>query len=332
MYSSEVVRNSYFNVPNMTTSSKASITVASGTDFKVTIGNICGEDINVNIFTIGQTFTLEPNMTYTHVVEKAINCGKVRIEVDFTAGTNCINYVIRKIHDFKKSFVTTVVTGNANFNATVMGSYSLAFAEIENATLYVRRNGMTLQEGAILHEGEELVLSATPSSYYVVNSIFINNTTYASGATVTVNSSMAVNGVITVGVNVDSYVWETLYSGSASLSNNGTLTVSGLKANTRTRFKTSGITVEYTIGDICGNYSDTVTNTFSANTNTITNSGTISESSSDGVATYGYTLKAQSGSVKFTASATMNSYDEWTDLYLSGSSITIYKVEQMREP
>lgn len=90
--------------------------------------------------------------------------------------------------------------------------------------------------------------------------------------------------------------------------------------------------MEYTIGDICGNYSDTVTNTFSANTNTITDSGTISRSSSDGAATYGYTLKVQSGSVKFTASATMNSYDEWTDLYLSGSSITIYKVEQMREP
>lgn len=332
MYSSEIVKSGSFSVPNMQLTSKANITVGAGTNFKVTIGNICGEDINVNIFTVGQTFTLEANTTYTHVVEKEINCGKVKIETVFSAGSGCITYTMRKIHDFSKSFVTTAVSGAVDFSGVVMGQYTWAYGNIDNATLYVKRNGLTLAEGTVLYEGENIVVSASPNEYYVVDSIVVNNVTYPSGSTVKVSSTMSVNGVITIGVNVRAYEWVTLYSGSTKLSNNGTLQISGLKSSERTRFTTSAVTVEYTIGDICGNYSDTVTNTFSANTNTIANNGTISSGSDDGVATYGYTLKAQSGNVKFTANATMNTYDEWTDLYLSDAYVYINKVEQMREP
>ena len=185
-------------------------------------------------------------------------------------------------------------------------------------------SGTTSAQTQTIYYGDTLTITASASSGY--------------GTPTTSLSATTVSGNVTATVTAGTYTpsWHTILSSSKTLttSSSTTATVSGLKANTKTRIWFSG---SMTDNGAYSPLSYTITarsGTESAN-GVFTGSGSQSDTNIYGEeysASFGFTLTMQSGSVKFAPYINGSIYDECGTALgtfkLKSGTVTITKIEQ----
>lgn len=132
---------------------------------------------------------------------------------------------------------------NAGTFTTPRISYKLTISSKPTgvATHTVYRNGVALSNGATIYYGETLTQSATAESSYSDPSVNW--------------SSIVVTGNVTATATAGSYVvgWKLIFNGSTTVTSSSPVSISGLRANTKTRATFSG-RGDYELYDICDNY------------------------------------------------------------------------------
>ena len=319
-----VSKNTAEDITGIQAGVTAIVTVDASTSFKIKVNNTCVGTVEKLIFSPGQTLVLENGTYSTTCTYDDLNCGKTTVPVTLSLSDGKLNCSVGTItNTYKKGFITADVDGTLVFNIEQVQSYTLTINSVSNGSVKVMRNNLELSNGAILSEGDELTVSATAfEADYGVQSIVVNGTSY-SGA----SKTFIVSGNATVSAVIVQRSWQTIFSGSETISHGERLPISGLKANTPTRFTTSQGSISYGMIDGCDYDQGTGTFTINARNAVVGNSGSISGSGSKDNVSFGFTLTAESGGLRF--NAYVDGYDNWYyNYYLIDASLPIIKVEQ----
>ncbi|MDD3358872.1 MAG: hypothetical protein PHH72_07620, partial [Parabacteroides sp.] len=101
---------------------------------------------------------------------------------EFSANPKTVNAV-------SKDLAITTAVVKKNYLVTIISPF--------NGSISIKKGGLSLATESLVEHGSELVITATPSSNYILSSLKVNNVTIDSGSTITVTEAITVQAVFT---------------------------------------------------------------------------------------------------------------------------------------
>ena len=321
-------KNGTILVPNLREGITTEIIIDSTSTLKAKLTNTCEGTVEAMLIEPG-SYTLN-NGIFTKSFEINLNCGKLSGSVTLSTENGLLRCTVLENSNFSHDFIQSTVEGFLNFSSIVqVNSYSFTVTPNSYATITIKRNGNVITTNDVLSGGDVLTITATETnSTYGIKYISVNGTNYTNPATITVNSDLTIEAITAA------KVWVALYNGSRTLSHGSSMTIDGLKANVKTRFTTGTGSIYYYTLDGCDNDCGSGSKNINARTDYVSENGILSGSNTDsGISLYfGFTLKANTNELSFSAFAN-GSYDMGNYMHhFDGAQIVVKKIEQMGIP
>lgn len=259
----ETIATGTISVPELTSSYGCVVEIGSTNNLSLMLQDTCEGNISYPVFNQNDRFILDYGQEYVHEKVAEFACGKAKIKTTFLARNFQLSYTIEREHDFCKDYITSDTQGSVTFNA--YAGYLVTVNNPANGAVVVKRNGSTLSSNQLVTIGDQLTITATPSTGHAVKSVVFNGKEYPNNTVITIRHEDMSSQNIVVTAIISSTVNKEFLTAATTIQHGQTLSLPGLKANRSTTISMGNATIRVVTTDDSDWWEDTLYMTKSGN-------------------------------------------------------------------